>query len=407
MPSNDLKYDPLQEAQQLREQLASHTRRLAFFLGAGTSMAVGIPGLETLTKLVSNALPKEKQTAFTKISEAVEENPNLEVILDKVRLCCELIGKDNAQTYCGLGGNAAKDLERSITRGIYNEMSKPASKGFAPHARFAQWLREIERDYPPEIFTTNYDLQLEQGLETDPAIPYFDGFIGSVNPFFVPESVEADGSRESMPNYPPRSWVRLWKIHGSIGWRIGSNVLTGRRRIYRTGAPLLDEEEEVLIYPARQKYEESRKLPYMAYVDRLRRLVSLGESLLVVLGYSFRDEHLNEVIFQGLRSNVRFNVVAFVHGEETYNRVRSIVSPYRRLALYGPKASVIGNQERKWKSNKNLPRELEGLFWDQETDQFLLGDFNHFVEFLSKFVSSAYVSGSTIDPQENVGGSNS
>lgn len=59
MTTVDSAYDPLQEAQQIREQLASHTRRLAFFLGAGTSMSVGAPGLESLTEYVSKALPED------------------------------------------------------------------------------------------------------------------------------------------------------------------------------------------------------------------------------------------------------------------------------------------------------------------------------------------------------------
>lgn len=388
MTPADLKYDPLQEAQQVREQLASHTRRLAFFLGAGTSMAVGMPGLESLTESVSQALPPNLKGNYEEMYKAAGENANIEVILDKVRLCCELLGEDQTRTYCGLGCDTAKALERAITRAIYDEMSKPAPRGIEPHIRFAQWLREIERDYPPEIFTTNYDLLLEKGLETEPGVPFFDGFIGSVTAFFIPESVEADGSRESMSNYPPTSWVRLWKVHGSIGWRMGTDEITGRRRIYRTGAPLTDNDDELLIYPARQKYEESRKLPYMAYTDRLRRFVSLGESLLLVLGYSFRDEHLNEVIFQGLRSNVRFNVVAFVYNDETYNHARGLVAPYRRLAFYGPKAAMVGGQEKEWKSKIEKPKNVDWPFWDPDTERFLLGDFNSFADFLSKFVSS-------------------
>ena len=387
MVSTELTYDPVQEAHQLREQLGSHRRRLAFFLGAGTSMAVGMPGLEALTKTVSEIMPPEHRAGFDEVSKAAGVSANLEEILDKTRLCCELIGEDQNRTYCGLGGSAAKALERSITRAIYDEVSRPAPDGFEPHIRFAQWLREIERDFPPEIFTTNYDLLLELGLESDPSVPYFDGFVGSVNPFFVPESVEADGSRETMSNYPPRAWVRLWKVHGSIGWRIGKQLTAGGRRIYRTAATLQEADEELLIYPARQKYEESRKLPYMAYVDRLRRFASLGESLLVILGYSFRDEHLNEIVFQGLRSNVRFNVLAFVRGNETYNRVRNLVSPFRRLALYGPKAALIGGEERSWQWKADMSKDLPSTYWDQANEQFLLGEFKSFVRFLAKSVA--------------------
>jgi hypothetical protein len=39
------------------------------------------------------------------------------------------------------------------------------------------------RDFSKEIFTTNYDLVIEKSLEAIRA-PYFDGFVGSYEPFF-------------------------------------------------------------------------------------------------------------------------------------------------------------------------------------------------------------------------------
>jgi NAD-dependent SIR2 family protein deacetylase len=45
-----ISHDPLRSAQEIRESLASEKRRLTFFLGAGTSMAVGFPGIDSLTQ---------------------------------------------------------------------------------------------------------------------------------------------------------------------------------------------------------------------------------------------------------------------------------------------------------------------------------------------------------------------
>ena len=47
----------------------------------------------------------------------------------------------------------------------------------------------LNRDFSKEIFTTNYDLIIEKSLEAS-QIPYFDGFVGSFEPFFWQESID-------------------------------------------------------------------------------------------------------------------------------------------------------------------------------------------------------------------------
>ena len=59
-------------------------------------------------------------------------------------------------------------------------------------------------NYSTELFTTNYDLIIEKSLEEIRA-PYFDGFVGSYEPFFWQESIEKFvGSSDLTLN-----WLRL------------------------------------------------------------------------------------------------------------------------------------------------------------------------------------------------------
>ena len=62
-----------------------------------------------------------------------------------------------------------------------------------------------------EIYTTNYDMLFEMALEAN-YTPYFDGFTGSYEPFFSPESIETFPREEDFTS----RWIRLWKIHGSL-----------------------------------------------------------------------------------------------------------------------------------------------------------------------------------------------
>ena len=50
--------------------------------------------------------------------------------------------------------------------------------------KFVIWLNWLSRDFTKEVFTTNYDLILEKSFESL-QVPYFDGFNGSNEPFFL------------------------------------------------------------------------------------------------------------------------------------------------------------------------------------------------------------------------------
>ena len=54
-----------------------------------------------------------------------------------------------------------------------------------------------------------------------------------------------------------------------------------------------------VIHPSYMKYQESRRMPYLAMVDRLRAFLKQPTSTLILCGYSFRDEHVNEVYRDG------------------------------------------------------------------------------------------------------------
>jgi hypothetical protein len=152
----------------------------------------------------------------------------------------------------------------------------------------------VPRRSAVELFTTNYDVLLEQALE-DRELPFFDGFVGSRNPFFDLRAIEDD-------SIPPR-WTRLWKIHGCLTWILKSDGRVVRSQRAGTAG------EGLLIHPSELKYDQSRRMPYLAMIDRLRAFLRRPSAFLVTVGYGYRDEHLNEVIVQGLRGNP--NAAAF------------------------------------------------------------------------------------------------
>ena len=404
-----LTYDPLAVALEIREQLASEKRKLAFFLGAGTSMAVGIPGINELSDKVCEQLSEPFKTQYNTVKNKIPTSPNVEKILDRIRLIREMIGDSEKEEMDGLkGATTAKSIDTTICNTICEIISKTPGKGLNTHLDFAHWIRALHshRDYPLEIFTTNYDVLLECAMEQI-GLPYFDGFVGSVNPFFVPESVEAEKDKKYESVYPPQVWTRLWKIHGSINWCICKNT-NGTGRITRVSNIEPKKGNELVIFPSREKYMQSRKLPFLAFQDRLRKFLRDGESLMIIAGYSFLDEHLNEIIFQGLRSNPRLAIMALIYGDESAGkkilpeRIINYARDYKNITIYGPDKACIGGIVAPWTEPSRKRKENESWpFWDETLKQFKLGDFVSFVSFLETFIGfKPMIASSQLPPEE-------
>jgi hypothetical protein len=386
-----MNFEAGREAAELRNQLSSDKRRLAFFFGAGTSQAVGIPGLIPLTKLVGNGLSDGHRQHFERLL-GQDDNGNLETVLNRVRLCREMLGDNATRIVEGLSASDAAALDRGICQQIRKHVGVHPPQGLKTHYVFALWLKTITRIFPVEIFTTNYDLLFEMAMESAET-PHFDGFVGSVSPFFRVTSIDTDFGGMPIPTVPP-DWIRLWKLHGSIGWVMFRDELAGANRIVRRGAFASTSDDELMVYPSRQKYSDSRRLPFMAYQDRLRRLLASGETLLVTCGYSFSDEHLNEILFQSLRSNPRLAVTALLfdslESETVKRNLVQVTEGITNLTIYGPDAAVVGGRLGEWLPPSDKPPSgvTSWPFWNDEKQTFRLGDFTYFVDFLRAFLGA-------------------
>lgn len=360
-------------------------------------MAVGIPGIDALTEQVASSLNGPFKAQFQAVKKKLPAKANVENVLDRIRSIRDLMGDSEEETYDGIkGAKAIRLLDSAICQAISQIVSKEPTKGLKPHLIMAHWVRSlhVDRLFPVEIFTTNYDLLLEQAME-HVGVPFFDGFVGAVHPFFITEAVDAEDSKSTLSAFPPRTWTRLWKMHGSINWLMVNSP--GEKRVTRLTSTDTKKGEELMIFPSREKYTESRKLPFITFQDRLRKFLSNGEALLVIAGYSFSDDHINELIFQGLRSNPRLSVVALMYGDskEENGKTKFILSDkiiqfgeeHRNLTILGPDKACIGGIGASWGESSRKKKDAEiWPFWDDKSMSFALGDFASFASYLEAFI---------------------
>lgn len=383
----EITHDISQPVNELVQCLSENKRDLGIFLGAGCPAAVKIqdgenskpiiPDISGLTSEVLEGIESHteiqgiilKQLSADGISE-----PNIEDILTHLRSLSSAAGNEEIR---GLSKSQLTAYDNELCKQIENSVDQPLPQSSAFHG-LASWIGSIAREKPVQLFTTNYDLLIEQALE-DQRVPYFDGFVGANQPFFDPIAMEED-------SLPPR-WARLWKLHGSINWSQTSDS-TVIRGFY-------DGQKGYVIHPSHQKYAASRRMPYLGMFDRLRAFFKEDDPVLVICGYSFRDDHLNSTIIQGLQGNPSAVVFCLLFGKlEEYEYLKKLSKRTSNLNFLAEDGAIIGSREGQWEyhEREQIPANLSGVDLpsndsnssEKESEvKLLLGDFAEFGDFLA------------------------
>ena len=357
-------HNPEHAATELAEKLASRDRHIIFLVGAGASCASGLPDLDGLKSAVRDVLKNEEQSAFDRLAES----RNIEEILSRLRLISEVL-ESSSDTFEGFTAEKADTLDQAICTGIARVISE-SQINLEAHKHFATWLGLSRYSRPIEVFTTNYDLLLERGLEMA-TVPYFDGFIGVYEGRFRADLVDSTDIMDTVT--PPPRWIRLWKLHGSISWtrdRHDHGAVISRIAELKE----INSQRTLAIYPSLRKYQESRRIPFVVLGDRFRRALALPETLCVVTGYSFGDQDINELLFNAARLHRASEILALCHSdipEEVSKEAKNIPN----LTVLSPCSAVIGGVESTWESP-----EVKSPFWLD--DVFTLGDFRSLAGFL-------------------------
>lgn len=414
---NKITHDPSEYIRAIQQIFISNNKKIGFLFGAGTSLAneseFQVPALAQMTNQIVDEISKENHIFEMAFQEIFKDFPktkeNIEYLLSNLQQKSELIGSGSLG---GLDKNAIDALITKVKCLIQNKVSvhlkikkNPTAK--LVHSDFANWIKNSERSYPVEIFTTNYDYLFEIGLEQHSA-PYFDGFSGSYEPFFCSEAVDDI-------NYYPKL-TKLWKLHGSLGWSHDAN---DNGRVLRSSSTV----DDILIYPSHLKYSNSRKQPFVGLIDRLHDFLRQDDAVLITCGYSFGDEHINERILSALKRGANSHVIALLYDEvenKSENGVRSkvylldrketaltdIAKNNRKISGYGMRSAIIGGHLGAWQL-RSEPDEEDTLqvnsYFDEDAaepeDQngkgnerwtgkgrFWLSDFKKLTEFLNLMI---------------------
>lgn len=213
-----------------------------------------------------------------------------------------------------------RDMKRIREKGLEEEFKL---RKYLFHEKFLKSLMQRPLNLQrANIFTSNYDLAFEYAFD-NLGIKYIDGFSGFHHRYFKPETFNYDifypGSTTAGKVQRIEKVVRYFKLHGSISWisdneRTPSNVYGIEEMPIELIKRKADDTKDklnygnLMIYPTAVKKSYTLDLPYSELFRHFAYSISQPQSVLFTVGYSFCDEHFNDIIYQAL-SNPTFTLL--------------------------------------------------------------------------------------------------
>lgn len=347
-------------------------KNICFLFGAGTSNGA-IPIMSKLFEQVTQKLEEtgneDLKTYFDKLNPEQIKN-NLEEVLgllysEKNYLEATLSKEDLEIHSCT---KLIELIEKKIFESINIDINaKGNEKVLYTYKDFYQKVTLRNKDLARvNIFTTNNDLFNEYAMDSL-NINYINGFSGGLTKFFNPGlfnytfSKRMDTSIEKFE--PVENMVYLYKIHGSVNWTEdlnNTNTFFNIKEIpYSPGNTNI---HSVLVYPAPTKQNKSLGSPYVEMFREFQKKLLEQHTVLFVIGYSFSDEHINNIIYQALAINSTINVVIFGNVKGNMTKIKD----NRIFNVYGEIPKVIDEAENI--NDEQLPKESSTNEIDQTSN---------------------------------------
>lgn len=277
---------------------------LAFFAGSGTSLGeTNAPSMWDLWRYAMVVNPEDDSCSelTPKAQEIVKEvnykesaNPNIEHFLSKCDAYLNIYESDEV-----------KQFINRVKGEILNKCSLDFDNPKHNISTYEQLINKLSkrraRDPRLKVFTTNYDMCFETAASNLGKV-VIDGFSYTSKrrfdgKYFQYDIVQRDSEKHDFVD----GIFQLYKLHGSVSWERNAT------EIYEVLKP--DPEHAVIIYPAKNKYQQAFIQPHLELLARFFDYLRLPNACLVVAGFGFSDDHLSEPIYTAIKSNSSLKLI--------------------------------------------------------------------------------------------------
>lgn len=301
-------------------------KNLLVLSGAGSSMDVGGKSMWQLWDTAERKFDIEEEDSkitnshFKELCTTINfdyDSKNLESLLSQIEGVIKF--SEDIEIPFKKAKLRLSEIKKVVFDTIKSEctITAPNSTANFPHKTFLdKVLQRKPTSSRVKIFTLNYDTLFEAAAQSVNAV-VIDGFSFTLprtfsGRLFDYDIVQREGSKlKEEDNFIQRVF-HLHKLHGSVTWT--RDLLDGQVIVdSNTTDPLM-------VYPREAKYEDSYEQPFFEMMARFQRNLRLNnDTLLICIGYSFNDKHINSAIEEALNQNPGFRLAVIDPGIDSGN----------------------------------------------------------------------------------------
>lgn len=233
------------------------------------------------------------------------------------------------------------DTHKTTIREQYSDDSNLQKNPYYYHEAFIKKLLQRPNNLKrANLFTTNYDMAFDYALD-NLGVHYINGFSGIHNRCFRPEVYDYDiyypGQSVSGKVHRAEKVLRYYKMHGSLSWvATESSPLNvyGIKEVALNGTFEPSTDKQIMIYPCVSKKTFTLDLPYSELFRQFAQAITQPQSVLFCIGYSFFDEHINDIIYQALSIPSFTLIIANYKLNEEIQKLKDLNDP--RIIVLDP-----------------------------------------------------------------------
>lgn len=335
-----------------RKFFSRHFDNTIVLTGAGSSFGIGKTNIKgmTMKKLWEEIVKKCGKEPIKILANKINfnivdiNNVNLEEFLS------------HASLFLLLYNNIDVEVEKIVNKikQIIIDNCSIVMPEDAPHKEFLKRITARKLKYNRlKLFTTNYDMLFEQAAN-ECGFTMIDGFTFTFPRVFNGNNYDYDivirkNSRiTAQENYASKVF-HLYKLHGSLDWERNTETNQILKCDY------VNNKKPVMIFPSSIKYETSYEQPFFEMMSRFQTELRMDNALLIIIGYSFGDKHINSMIFEALELNHSLQLVIvdpfiekfeeIIEKTERSANIMLISSDFKELSLNYPYSFAYCQEE--------------------------------------------------------------
>ena len=273
--------------------------KCAFFFGAGASACVDMPTTAEMKQflrrddrfkvLEKHIIFKDIEEVYTRIEELSNHLIQLYMVEHDGRWSAELNHGEELKLESAIGTLREpvikwQDKFKKKIQNYLTEQLDPKTNTVKFYKDLLEKLHKADADL--KIITTNYDLLLDKALGCD----LNDGFVSEYG-----STIKVWKNR--WENYPSRP--TLVQLHGAINWLDDKP----RNRKNRGIKKFPSIPQEPMMLPLTLKDKDYSPDPYKGMFAKFEQIIA-DVDLCVVIGYTFRDRKILDVMRERLQSNL-------------------------------------------------------------------------------------------------------